>query len=226
MKIFPFDVSTPQEADNYRHERVDTERPHELRPGEIHEFYQSYINRGPISVEGIQVCNREGNGTSCGQPRNAAVHQVAKGPCRECGETVFHNLFTCKFVFGRDKSLCRDVPVRDAERTFAPAEVHQTPARTSDEYRKELGLPSLSPPPDQHVAPPRSIWIDAADDPADRCILETAMPVESGFTEYRPIAPIQAALETCEREALHPDGRISFRRLDYDALVAAVKGEK
>lgn len=80
------------------------------------------------------------------------------------------------------------------------------------------------PPPDQHVAPLRTMWVsrEYATNP------DHHMRLLGDDVEVVPIAPIQAALERCEAstKGYVDDGDgVTVRKSDWDALIEAVKRE-
>lgn len=219
---------------------VDAKRPHETMPCNC-----------PTDGECANECTAcqyaADNAWDCDH-QGAAVHQVAKfAPVeRVCTAHCEHDSSwmrqgECMFSL----TEFRDFPSYCGHRcTFAPAEVHQTPESQDDLFADcrdgnhseclyqwpdpanpdlliTCGCSHHLASLDQHVAPPR-IWLGKDDGAADWHVAAAMF----GEIEYLAAVPVKAALEACEREALHPDGRISFRRSDYDALVKAVKGEK
>lgn len=174
--------------------------------------------------------------------QGAAVHQVAKGPLTNWCKYDDHG--RCQRSIELAES--RGDTLNDCAcpcHAFAPAEVHQTLEpqgehlyphqkcggcgemfETTNQRLLHHCKPVDSPPPDQHVAPPK-LWMSADLITNSKFAESFDVPPEmrSLCVEYLAATPIRAALEACEREALHPDGRISFRRPDYEALVVAIK---
>lgn len=206
---------------------IDTERPHE--------FMQVGEPRNPkLPADYCVLIDGDGY---CGQPRAAAVHQVAK-----CVNHCAHKygwmvqgelgLPRCKALIGPNFQECNHVC------TFAPAEVHQEPEsqltpseiakgfagvrrRASDLAAARKG----STPPDQHVAPPRifaltppfqtgggkrygNYWTEQTD--------------VNNLTEYLCAAPIQSALENCADCGDFEDAVVIYKS-SWDVLVAAIK---
>lgn len=86
---------------------------------------------------------------------------------------------------------------------------------------------AFDPPPDQHVAPSR-IWIVPTEDGFDSSWYDEKADRGKGYAnqptiEYRPIAPIQAALEKCP--VVDKGFFVAVHKAEWDALIEAVKGK-